>query len=253
MTPLTIGQLASRVGLRTSTLRYYEEQGLLIPIDRTEAGYRLYAPEAEQRLRFIQRAQRLGFSLADIRALLDGLQHENLSDQAVVGIAEERFLAVERQLTELLVKRHEIELFLRDFRAQMAEQDNASAALFDRLLDRVCHVPTSEPEFASMLDWLVERTGCALATPDGRDVLNALNGRHIHIWQEDDAYCILVIGHDPAVEEALRTLLQLEEYCSVHPAPSLDMHEEGLLVIARGENAFLYARLFLALEGDAEL
>ena len=41
---LTIGQLAKRVGLRTSALRYYEQQGLLSPSGRTTAGYRLYAP-----------------------------------------------------------------------------------------------------------------------------------------------------------------------------------------------------------------
>ena len=43
-----------------------QEQGLLQPIGRTKSGYRLYTPEAEHRLRFIQRAQRLGFSLADV-------------------------------------------------------------------------------------------------------------------------------------------------------------------------------------------
>ena len=60
---ITIGQLARRTGLRTSALRYYEEQGLLQPLARTAAGYRLYDANAEQRVRFIGRAQRLGFSL----------------------------------------------------------------------------------------------------------------------------------------------------------------------------------------------
>ena len=65
---LTIGQLAKRVGLRTSALRYYEEQGLLLPDGRSEAGYRFFKPEAEQILRFIQRAQHLGFSLFSVLA-----------------------------------------------------------------------------------------------------------------------------------------------------------------------------------------
>ena len=67
---LTIGQLAKKVGLRPSAIRYYEEQGLIQPKERSDAGYRLYAPAAESTLRFIQRAQRLGFSLADIHSLL---------------------------------------------------------------------------------------------------------------------------------------------------------------------------------------
>ena len=47
MTTLTIGQLAKRVGVRTSTLRYYEDEGLLAPVRRSEAGYRLYDEQAE--------------------------------------------------------------------------------------------------------------------------------------------------------------------------------------------------------------
>ena len=105
LSQLTIGKLAKRVGLRPSALRYYEEQGLLTPAGRTPAGYRLYDATAERTLRFVQRAQRLGFSLADIHTLL---QSASLSDQAVVALAEERFLALERRLTEQLVLRHEL-------------------------------------------------------------------------------------------------------------------------------------------------
>jgi hypothetical protein len=58
---LTIGELANRVGMRTSTLRYYEEQGLLTPQSRSPAGYRLYNPQDEQVLLFISRSNALGF------------------------------------------------------------------------------------------------------------------------------------------------------------------------------------------------
>ena len=53
---LTIGELAKQTGLRTSALRYYEQEGLLSPADRTEAGYRLYAPDSLDTVRLIQRA-----------------------------------------------------------------------------------------------------------------------------------------------------------------------------------------------------
>lgn len=96
MTELTIGQLAKKVGMRTSALRYYEEQGLLTPVSCTDSGYRLYDPEAENILRFIQRAQRLGFSLADIGLLLKGWRDTELDEQALVRIAEERYLSLER-------------------------------------------------------------------------------------------------------------------------------------------------------------
>ena len=71
-TKLRIGQLADRVGMATSALRYYEEAGLLGPGERTESGYRLYGPEALGRVEFIQRAKALGLRLEEIRRLVDG-------------------------------------------------------------------------------------------------------------------------------------------------------------------------------------
>ena|SRR5919201_2823099 len=67
---LSIGELAERVGLRTSALRFYEELGLLEPAARV-SGRRRYAATAVDRLLVIGFAQQLGFSLAEIRRLLD--------------------------------------------------------------------------------------------------------------------------------------------------------------------------------------
>ncbi len=67
---LTIGALAKRARVAPSVLRYYEKEGLLRPGLRSAAGYRLYGPEAERTLLFINRAKRLGFSLDDIRQFL---------------------------------------------------------------------------------------------------------------------------------------------------------------------------------------
>ncbi|WP_133176245.1 heavy metal-responsive transcriptional regulator [Pelagivirga sediminicola] len=65
-----IGALAKATGVKIDTLRYYERIGLLSPEGRTEAGYREYAHDAIQRLRFIRKAQGLGFSLSEIGKLL---------------------------------------------------------------------------------------------------------------------------------------------------------------------------------------
>ena len=68
----TIEQVAARTGLTKRTLRYYEEVGLLPPTDRTEGNYRRYNEEDIQRLERIKKLRDLlGFSLADIRKLLD--------------------------------------------------------------------------------------------------------------------------------------------------------------------------------------
>lgn len=70
MTTYRISQLAGRVGLRPTTLRFYEQAGLL-PAQRSESGYRLYDDEALERLTFITTAKALGLPLEEIRDLLD--------------------------------------------------------------------------------------------------------------------------------------------------------------------------------------
>ena len=68
----TIEQVSARTGLTKRTLRYYEEVGLLPPTGRTESNYRRYNEEDIQRLERIKKLRDLlGFSLADIRELLD--------------------------------------------------------------------------------------------------------------------------------------------------------------------------------------
>ena len=70
MKSLTIGRLAREAGVNLETVRYYERRGLLSKPPRSASGYRLFPAEAARRLRFIRRAQELGFSLGEIRELL---------------------------------------------------------------------------------------------------------------------------------------------------------------------------------------
>jgi MerR family transcriptional regulator, copper efflux regulator len=247
---LTIGQLAKRVGLRPSALRFYEAEGLLTPSAHSEAGYRLYSPAAEDTLRFIQRAQRLGFALADIKALLAGRAGGTIEDGTLAALARERLIALERQLTPQLVLRHELSLFLRDL--QMAPAETHASAL-DRLIDQVCADPHAlSPD--SALDQLLVETSCVLTSDEGRALLVPLRGHHVHLWQEGETYHILVVSTDPAVGDALQRLVQLEAGCHAAAnggdAPELRHTDEGYLFVARGDHAFLFARLFLALEQE---
>ena len=63
-------EVAEGAAVNRQTLRYYERRGLLVPPDRTQAGYRTYPADTVQRVRFIKRAQAVGFSLADVATLL---------------------------------------------------------------------------------------------------------------------------------------------------------------------------------------
>ena len=68
---LKIGDLARATGTKVVTIRYYEKIGLLAAPDRTAGNYRSYDAAALERLRFIRRCRDLGFSLDQIRELLD--------------------------------------------------------------------------------------------------------------------------------------------------------------------------------------
>jgi len=91
--------LAKRAGVSIDTVRYYEKSGLLAPESRLASGYRRYSDEQVSRLRFIRRAQELGFTLKDIRELL-GISKQR--DVAKVKRAAEKKLAdVEARLVAL--------------------------------------------------------------------------------------------------------------------------------------------------------
>jgi MerR family Zn(II)-responsive transcriptional regulator of zntA len=66
----TIGKLAALADVRTDTLRYYEQEGLIAPTGKSDGGYRLYDQDSLRRMRFIKQAQQCGFTLTEIRELL---------------------------------------------------------------------------------------------------------------------------------------------------------------------------------------
>ena len=87
---LALGEVAARAGMSTSRIRYYEARGLL-PVAERAAGKRRYAEEVFRRLAIIDAAQRVGFSLEEIRDLLgsrDELAHERLRQLALLKLPE---------------------------------------------------------------------------------------------------------------------------------------------------------------------
>ncbi len=70
-----VKQVADAVGLPSRTVRYYDRIGLVSPVERSEAGYRLYGAEDEGKLRFVRQAKGLGFSHKEIRQLIAAADH----------------------------------------------------------------------------------------------------------------------------------------------------------------------------------
>ena len=103
---LSIEQVAARTGLTKRTLRYYEEVGLLPPTGRTEGNYRRYSEEDIQRLdRIMKLRDLLGFSLADIRKLLDSEDERGQIKVAYqLHLIEQKMEGLEQMRTGLLAK-----------------------------------------------------------------------------------------------------------------------------------------------------
>ena len=87
------GAVANQAGVNIETLRYYERQGIVSKPPRTSSNYRVYPEETVRRVRFVKRAQELGFSLNEIKELLAlratrGAKCEDVRSQALHKIAE---------------------------------------------------------------------------------------------------------------------------------------------------------------------
>ena len=99
MESIGIGTLAKQAGVGIDTVRYYERAGLIAPSRRLASGYRRYTASELTRLRFIRRAQALGFSLKEVRELLAITAQRDVarvkrSAQAKLADVEQRIAAL---------------------------------------------------------------------------------------------------------------------------------------------------------------
>lgn len=99
--PLTIGQVAKAANVNTETIRYYEREGLLPEPPRTRAGYRQYTVDAVRRVRFMKRAQALGFTLGEISTLLALRVKRGGACKEVLAEAAHTVERIDRRIAEL--------------------------------------------------------------------------------------------------------------------------------------------------------
>jgi len=105
---LTIGRLAKEAGINLETVRFYERQSLVAKPPRTASGYRVYPPDAVRRLRFIRRAQELGFSLREVRELLSLRASQSTTSVAVRKAAEAKIADIEAKISSLEAMRQSL-------------------------------------------------------------------------------------------------------------------------------------------------
>jgi DNA-binding transcriptional MerR regulator len=117
---MKIREVARTVGIRPSAIRFYETQGLLPRVGRTASNYRSYTTDAVERLQFIQKAKRLGFSLEDVRGILQ-LHDRHEATCSHVRLLMDRKLA---QVDALLKELREFRIELRRLRDEAGTMED---------------------------------------------------------------------------------------------------------------------------------
>src|SRR3546814_3461292 len=106
---LTIGDLAKATATKVETIRYYERIGLIPAPARTQGNYRSYTADNLRRLSFVRRSRELGFTIEQVRALLDLADQRDRPCAAVDAIAREPLAEVDHKLAGLTALRHELD------------------------------------------------------------------------------------------------------------------------------------------------
>jgi MerR family transcriptional regulator, mercuric resistance operon regulatory protein len=97
---LTIGRLAKAAGVNIETIRYYQRRGLVEEPAKPLGGHRRYAPAAAARVRFIKRAQQLGFTLEEVSGLLRLEDGQSCRETRV--LAERKLASIEERIADLI-------------------------------------------------------------------------------------------------------------------------------------------------------
>tara|TARA_R110002096_G_scaffold100188_1_gene222065 strand:- start:660 stop:1082 length:423 start_codon:yes stop_codon:yes gene_type:complete len=107
-----IGDLSRLTGVKVTTIRYYEHNGLMPEPDRAASGHRRYDGDALQRLGFIRQARELGFDLTAIRELLDLAADPGRPCSSVDSIAKRHVAAITEKIERLSALRGELQRVL---------------------------------------------------------------------------------------------------------------------------------------------
>lgn len=118
---LKIGEVSSRSGIGIEALRFYEKSGLLDKPARTQSGYRMYSEEVLARLEFIKRAQTLGFSLEEIKRVIDDARAGQSPCDEVREIVRLRLAELDKRLREM-------ERYRKELAAMLVEWDKVGRA-----------------------------------------------------------------------------------------------------------------------------
>lgn len=135
---LQIGRVSAHTGLSVDAIRFYEKQGLLERAPRTEGGFRLFSALDIHRIEFIQSAQKLGFSLPEIRELLVIQRDDSEKCCHVRDLLQAKLVVVRRKLSQLRAREEQLPKSLRKCQRQL-RAGNASQHVSCPVLNEIAH------------------------------------------------------------------------------------------------------------------
>lgn len=121
MPKLLVGDLAKQFGISPKTVHWYEAQGLLPQAVRSESGYRQYSPEAVDQLAFVRKALALGFTVKDIKTILEIKAGGNLPCDLVLSLLEQKIKGLAEQIRTLQELQAHLEVLQQEWRLKHHE------------------------------------------------------------------------------------------------------------------------------------
>ena len=128
---LKVGAVAKAAGVGVQTLHYYERLGLLPKPQRSTANYRLYSTDAVRRVRFIRKAQTIGFSLAEIKDILALKRYGRAPCHKVAELGEKHLRDIDTRLAQLRRYRHAVARSLASWRGKTGHRRNCAGEFCD--------------------------------------------------------------------------------------------------------------------------
>ena len=110
-----IGELAKQTGIAVGTLRYYSDLGLLLPVHRGDNGYRYYSENASSQVQFIKKAQAIGFTLEEIKQILDVRDRGEKPCSLVQTLLDNKIEQLEIQIKKMTLFKRELETYRADW------------------------------------------------------------------------------------------------------------------------------------------
>jgi MerR family mercuric resistance operon transcriptional regulator len=124
---VTIGRLAKAAGVNVETIRYYQRRGLIAEPNKPFGGHRRYPSVVMEQIAFVRRAQQLGFSLAEVKSLMDLADGRNL--KATRLIAEKKHASLELHIAQLSKMRRKLKSLIDKSRKAVKGRDPIIEAL----------------------------------------------------------------------------------------------------------------------------